>query len=257
MIEAMAAGLPIVATDAPGVPDMVGKGPDAAGIVVPVEDPDALAGAVLSLLADPHRAAALGAAGRRRILSEALARRRRLAAPNRPGRRNDRRAGVGDRPDHRAGRSARALLGVGARLRPPPAEILVVDQSGGTHVERLSSELGAPVRSRGVRWDRYGSVDEHRTGCGEARHDPRYPRRLRRRARLGRPWWAHAQAYPAAIVTGRVLPPEGAGYVPSTKTDTEPEDYTGRILSGVLYPANMVADRRGSRRSAGSTSARA
>jgi starch synthase len=71
VIEAMAAGLPIVATDAPGVPDMVGKGADAAGIVVPVEDPEALAGAVLSLLADPDRAAALGATGRRRILSEA------------------------------------------------------------------------------------------------------------------------------------------------------------------------------------------
>jgi GT2 family glycosyltransferase len=33
--------------------------------------------------------------------------------------------------------------------------------------------------------------------------------------------------------------------VPSTKTDPRPRDFTGEVTSGVLYPANMVASRRG------------
>ena len=40
-----------------------------------------------------------------------------------------------------------------------------------------------------------------------------------------------------------MLPPDGSGYVPSTKSDPEPHDYTGQLMSGVLYPANMVASR--------------
>ena len=54
----------------------------------------------------------------------------------------------------------------------------------------------------------------------------------------------HARLHPHAIVTGRVLPPDGSPYVPSTKSDPRPEDFTGRITSGVLYPANMTCDRR-------------
>jgi GT2 family glycosyltransferase len=143
----------------------------------------------------------------------------------------------------RAGLLERCLESVLA-CDPLPAEILVVDQSGGTHVERLSSELGAPVRR--VACDGTGTARSMNTGLAAAGHDTilvTHDDCVVEPDWVGR-GWAHAQAYPAAIVTGRVLPPEGAGYVPSTKTDTEPEDYTGRILSGVLYPANMVADRR-------------
>ena len=53
-----------------------------------------------------------------------------------------------------------------------------------------------------------------------------------------------AASFPDAIITGRVLPPVGSVYVPSTKVDAEPCDYTGMVTSGVLFPANMVADRR-------------
>ncbi len=53
-----------------------------------------------------------------------------------------------------------------------------------------------------------------------------------------------AGEHPGAIITGRVLPPEGSTYVPSTKSDPQPQDYTGIVTSGVLFPADMVASRR-------------
>ncbi|MGV8084616.1 MAG: glycosyltransferase family 4 protein [Coriobacteriia bacterium] len=60
IIEAMAAGLPVVATDAGGVPDMIQDG--ANGFVVPRNDPGALAEKAAALLRDPARAAEFGAA---------------------------------------------------------------------------------------------------------------------------------------------------------------------------------------------------
>jgi glycosyltransferase involved in cell wall biosynthesis len=61
--EAMAAGLPIVATTVGGIPEMVGHGE--AALLVPPSDPAALAAAVCRLLANPRQAAAMGRAGRR------------------------------------------------------------------------------------------------------------------------------------------------------------------------------------------------
>ncbi|NWG47194.1 MAG: glycosyltransferase family 4 protein, partial [Alphaproteobacteria bacterium] len=63
--EAMACGVPTVATDGGSLPEVVGDG----GIVVPARSPDALAEAIAGLLADPARARALGQKGRERILS--------------------------------------------------------------------------------------------------------------------------------------------------------------------------------------------
>jgi len=62
LIEAMACGLPIVATDVGGVRDVVE--PSGAGIVVPPEDPAALTEAVDALATDPERRRALGASAR-------------------------------------------------------------------------------------------------------------------------------------------------------------------------------------------------
>ena len=61
--EAMAAGLPIVATTVGGIPEMVRHGE--AALLVPPADPEALAAAVLRLLANPRQAAAMGRSGRR------------------------------------------------------------------------------------------------------------------------------------------------------------------------------------------------
>ena len=68
IIEAMACGLPCVVAELPGITDFIfPKPPDGAGgVVVPQEDPAALADAALALLAVPERARALGAAARAR-----------------------------------------------------------------------------------------------------------------------------------------------------------------------------------------------
>jgi glycosyltransferase involved in cell wall biosynthesis len=63
LIEAMAAGLPIVATSIGGIPEMVA--PQVNGLLVPPGAPDALAQACCQLIRSPDRARRLGVQGRR------------------------------------------------------------------------------------------------------------------------------------------------------------------------------------------------
>lgn len=62
ILEAMACGRPIVAPDVSGCAEAVEDGKT--GILVPAEDPEALSHAILELLRDPQRAAAMGKEGR-------------------------------------------------------------------------------------------------------------------------------------------------------------------------------------------------
>lgn len=62
VIEAMAAGLPVVGTPIGGTPDLVGHG---GGIVVPAGAPRALADAMRALCSDPERRRAAGARNRK------------------------------------------------------------------------------------------------------------------------------------------------------------------------------------------------
>jgi glycosyltransferase involved in cell wall biosynthesis len=66
VLEAMACGRPVVVTGTPGMTDYVTHGEN--GLLVPPGDPAAMAAAVGALLADPERAAAVGAAGRRAVV---------------------------------------------------------------------------------------------------------------------------------------------------------------------------------------------
>jgi glycosyltransferase involved in cell wall biosynthesis len=65
LLEAMAARLPVVATDVGGNPEVVVDGET--GFLVPPGDPGRLAAATLKLLQAPEMARDMGAAGRRRV----------------------------------------------------------------------------------------------------------------------------------------------------------------------------------------------
>ncbi|HSD67800.1 MAG TPA: glycosyltransferase [Vicinamibacteria bacterium] len=66
LLDAMAFGLPVVATSAGGIPEAVEDG--LTGRVVPPRDPGALAEALAHVLGDEERRRGYGAAGRRRFL---------------------------------------------------------------------------------------------------------------------------------------------------------------------------------------------
>lgn len=68
LLEAMAAGRPIVATDVGGIPEAVRDGRE--GLIVPAADSGALSGAIGRLLDEPAVGARLGAAARARARAE-------------------------------------------------------------------------------------------------------------------------------------------------------------------------------------------
>lgn len=65
ILEGMAMGKPVIATAVGGNPELVIPGET--GLLIPPEDPQNLADAILHLLQDPDRARAMGQAARRRI----------------------------------------------------------------------------------------------------------------------------------------------------------------------------------------------
>lgn len=68
LMEAMACGVPAVATRVGGIPEIVVDGET--GILVPRANPRALAEAVAALLDDPARARGMGRAARRRVVRD-------------------------------------------------------------------------------------------------------------------------------------------------------------------------------------------
>ncbi len=66
LVEAMASGIPVVAVGAGGVPEIIRDGVD--GLLVPAEQPNAMASAMLRVLEDSSLSARLAAAGRRRVV---------------------------------------------------------------------------------------------------------------------------------------------------------------------------------------------
>lgn len=64
--EAMACGLPVIASEAGALPEVMGED-SAAGISVPPADPEALAGAIKTLLTDAEARKRMGEAGRKRV----------------------------------------------------------------------------------------------------------------------------------------------------------------------------------------------
>ncbi|WP_333843179.1 glycosyltransferase family 4 protein, partial [Pelomicrobium sp.] len=68
LLEAMACGRPVIATDAPGCRDCVRDGDN--GLLVPIRDAGALAGAIARLLDDPALRRRMGERGRERAVEE-------------------------------------------------------------------------------------------------------------------------------------------------------------------------------------------
>jgi starch synthase len=68
-LEAMACGLPLVAVDAEGIVDAAPHGEDDGVVIVPREDPAALAGAMTRVASDRALRARLAARARERITS--------------------------------------------------------------------------------------------------------------------------------------------------------------------------------------------
>ena len=66
VVEAMACGVPVVATTSGGMPETVVDGET--GFLVPPRDPGAIAGALAQLAADPARARGMGDKGRLRAV---------------------------------------------------------------------------------------------------------------------------------------------------------------------------------------------
>jgi glycosyltransferase involved in cell wall biosynthesis len=73
LMEAMASGLPVVATRIAGVPELVEDGEH--GLLAPPGDPDSLAAAIAALLSDPARRHRMGAAACARVAADYDARR--------------------------------------------------------------------------------------------------------------------------------------------------------------------------------------
>jgi alpha-maltose-1-phosphate synthase len=67
-LEALACGAPVVASRVGGIPEVVLDGQN--GLLVPPDDPPALAKAITELAGDPARAASMGELGRRWVSSE-------------------------------------------------------------------------------------------------------------------------------------------------------------------------------------------
>jgi len=65
LLEAMAAGRPVVATAVGGIPDLLRNG--SAGVLVPPRSPEALSAAILNLISDPSLGAAKACVARREI----------------------------------------------------------------------------------------------------------------------------------------------------------------------------------------------
>lgn len=76
LMEAMSFGIPVIATETGGIPELLGDG---AGLLVPPKDPEALAEAIARLATDPDLRRTLGERGRKRVEEgfsvEAVARR--------------------------------------------------------------------------------------------------------------------------------------------------------------------------------------
>jgi GT2 family glycosyltransferase len=128
---------------------------------------------------------------------------------------------------------------------PAPAHVVVVDQGDGG-AGSAAEEIVPASRLTIIRQPRLGVSAATNAGLRVARHDAVLV--THDDCTVREDWIvvgaSLAARYPAAILTGRVLPAGDPTRTPSTITDCVAHDYTGTRTQGVLYPANMVLPRR-------------
>ncbi len=137
-MEAQSQGLAFVATRVSAVPELIEDG--ATGLLVPPEDPAALAAALESLIRTPSRRLFLGRAAERRVRETLLLRRR----DRRAGRRS---SGCARRRRPALGASGGRLMRIAfyAPMKPPTDPV----PSGDRHMARLLMAALRPGRARG------------------------------------------------------------------------------------------------------------
>jgi GT2 family glycosyltransferase len=134
-----------------------------------------------------------------------------------------------------------ACLDALARCRPAPAEVLVVDQSGGEGVG--AAVAASPLAARVVPSRPAGISRALNVALAITEHDVVLV--THDDCRVRDDWVGLAARLvserPERLVTGRVLPEGGdARTVPSTITSLERREYRGWRAGHVLYPSNMA-----------------
>ena len=141
----------------------------------------------------------------------------------------------------------RACLESLARCEPRAAEVVVVDQSGGTEIAELVDEFGE-IGARDTRSDGRGVGLARNAGLREAAHE--VVAMTDDDCTVAADWVANAHRLasgdPGRIFTGRVLAGAGEsqGEVPSTRTEEVPYDFTGQRSCDGLFSGNVVLPRR-------------
>lgn len=128
---------------------------------------------------------------------------------------------------------------------PAPAQVVIVDQGDGCAARAAQDIVPAP-RLTIVRQPRLGVAAAMNAGLRLARQDVVLV--THDDCTVREDWIVVgatlAARHPAALLTGRVLPPGDPARTPSTITDRVAREYLGTLTPFVLYPANMVLPRR-------------
>ena len=127
---------------------------------------------------------------------------------------------------------------------PAPAEVVVVDQSGGDEVMAVVTHW-AGSGARLVRCSPDGIGHAVNIGLQAARHGiamvtnddctvaPDWLRIARR----------YLERHPRGLISGRVLPGGEGAWVPSLRDESEPREFGGGLDCGALYAGNMAVRR--------------
>lgn len=142
VVEALATGMPVVVTDSGGVTEILGSEPERLGALVPVDDPEAFAAAILRTLErrESFDPAALRASVERRFGAGFVAERLHVAYREALGRWSAPAGAAPGDPDRASG----PRLAVTDRARPTRSIVVALDRStAARRLEALPAELRA------------------------------------------------------------------------------------------------------------------